>query len=621
MTRSILFRFLFIGLSIFAIPGLALHAQLADPIMTGGAPIKLETVADGLTAPNWGTVAPGDDNRLFVSDQNGILWAIDLDTGDKSVFADVSGLLVPLGAFGPGSFDERGFLGVAFHPDYAANGRLYTYTSEPVGGEADFSTMPPLTDANHQSVIREWQVPNPMDQSSVVDPSSIREVLRIDEPQFNHNAGALNFGPDGMLYIALGDGGGRDDEGVGHGESGNAQDPSNPLGSILRIDPLGSNSANGQYGIPADNPFVGQPGFVDEIFAYGFRNPFRFSFDMERGDLYVGDVGQDDLEEVDVVVAGGNYGWNVKEGSFCFDPAGADPGFAFEQYPCPNEPPGLIDPIAEYNTADSLDSNEDGRAVVGGFVYRGSEIPPLVGRYVFGDYSRFTESGVPNNDGRLFFLNKKNVVGKNQIKTSKIQEFQIADQDRLGLAVLGFGQDTHGEIYVLGNETGVPFGAGDDLDIPTGVVLRIAKANPGSAQTTSNSSRNFSAHLSGREQNPPLDTRAQGQAIFQLSKDGTELAFKVIVANIDNVIGAHIHLAPAEQNGPIVLPLLGNPFIPDPGVTVNGILVEGTATAADVSGPLAGDLAALIAAMRAGNTYVNVHTVEFRGGEIRGQID
>jgi glucose/arabinose dehydrogenase len=617
MVRSIFFRSVYIFLAVIALPGITL-GQLADPIMTGGAPIKLETVAEGLTAPNWGTFAPGDSGRLFVTDQNGILWAIDLANGNKMVFADLSALLVPLGIAGPGTFDERGLLGVAFHPDYMTNGLLYTYTSEPVDGPADFSTMPLGETANHQSVIKEWQVPNPTDPASAVDPTSVRELLRIDQPQFNHNAGALNFGPDGMLYISLGDGGGRDDEGVGHATNRNGQDPSNPLGAILRIDPMGSNSANGQYGIPADNPFVGQPGFVDEIFAYGFRNPFRFSFDMEKGDLYVGDVGQDDIEEVDVVVAGGNYGWNIKEGSFCFDPNGPDPGFAFDQDPCPNEPPGLIDPIAEYNTADSLDDNEDGRAVVGGFVYRGTAIPSLVGRYVFGDFSRFTEAGVPNNDGSLFFLSKKNVVGKKQIKTSKIQEFQIADRDRLGLAVLGFGQDASGEVYVLGNETGVPFGTGPDLDIPTGVVLRIAPATGSSSDPQE--SRNFRAHLSGREQNPPLDTRAQGQAIFQLSKDGTELAFKVIVAKIDNVIGAHIHLAPAGQNGPIVLPLLGNPFIPDPGVTVNGILVEGTATAADVGGPLAGDLDALIAAIRAGDTYVNVHTVEFRPGEIRGQI-
>jgi hypothetical protein len=131
---------------------------------------------------------------------------------------------------------------------------------------------------------------------------------------------------------------------------------------------------------------------------------------------------------------------------------------------------------------------------------------------------------------------------------------------------------------------------------------------------------NFRAHMSGSDQVPQIDTLAQGQAIFKLSADGTGLEFRVIVANIDNVIGAHIHLAPAGENGPIVLPLLGNPFIPDPGVTVNGILVMGFATAADVSGPLAGNLDALVEAMESGNTYVNVHTVEFRPGEIRGQI-
>jgi glucose/arabinose dehydrogenase len=451
--------------------GSVAHAEpglLADVILKGDKMIGLELVASGLTAPNYGTSAPGDSGRLFVADQDGILWAIDLESGDKSVFADLSGLLVPLGAFGPGTFDERGLLGVAFHPDYMTNGLLYTYTSEPVSGAADFSTVPTPDEANHQSVIREWQVPSPGDPASVVDPASARELLRIDQPQFNHNGGALNSGPDGMLYIALGDGGGRDDEGFGHGMSGNSQNVTNPLGSILRVDPLGSNSANGQYGVPADNPFVGIPGVVEETFAYGFRNPFRFSFDMERGDLYAGDVGQDDLEEVDVVVAGGNYGWNLKEGSFCFDPNGAGPGFAFFAEPCPFEPPGLIDPVAEYNTSDSLLENEDGRAVIGGFVYRGSAIPGLVGRYIFGTFSQFTESGI-NNAGRLFYLNKKNIVGQTFIKTSKIFEFTLYGQDALDLSLLGFGQDAHGELYVLGNEVGVPFEN-------TGVVLKIVPA-------------------------------------------------------------------------------------------------------------------------------------------------
>ncbi len=459
-----------IGVLLFATIAYAAPGLLADPVRTSRKTIRLETVATGLTAPNWGTYAPGDNGRLYVSDQAGTLWSIDLATGDKSVFLDVSDRLVPLGAFGEGTFDERGFLGVAFHPHYQMNGLLYTYTSEPVSGPADFSTMPPGVEANHQSVVTEWQVPDPSDPNSVVDPTSARVLFTVDEPQFNHNAGALNFGHDDMLYIALGDGGGADDDNaVGHGTSGNGQDPSNVLGSILRIDPQGSNSANGNYGIPADNPFVGQAGYAEEIFAYGFRNPFRFSVDMATGDLYAGDVGQNDLEEVDVVVAGGNYGWNIKEGSFCFDTNGSDRGFAFAQDPCPNEPDNLIDPVAEYNTSESLDENIDGRAVVGGFVYRGSAIPPLVGRYIFGDFSRFTDTGV-NNDGRLFFLNKKDIVGKNRIKTSKVFEFQIAGQDALGLSLLGFGEDSSGELYVLANEVGVPFGT-------TGVVLKIVPAH------------------------------------------------------------------------------------------------------------------------------------------------
>jgi len=424
-------------------------------IRSSGQSVRLVEVASGLTAPNWGTFAPGDRDRLFVVDQNGILWAIDLATGDKGVFLDLSDRLVALGAFGPGSFDERGFLGAAFHPDYRDNGLLYTYISEPVGPAADYSTIPPGGMAHHQSVILEWFVPDPADPAAVVDPTSARELLRVDQPQFNHNAGALNFGPDGMLYIAFGDGGAADDQdgqpslggpAIGHGPNGNGQNPSTPLGSLLRIDPLGMDSTNGQYGIPPDNPFVGQEGFLDEIYAYGFRNPFRFSFDMRSGTLFLADVGQNDIEEVNVVVAGGNYGWRHKEGSFFFVPNGPDPGFVTEVDP--GVPPGLIDPIAEYD-------HDEGVAVVGGFVYQGRQVPALRGRYIFGEFAqRFS------NDGRLFYLSRNN----------RIREFKLFDRDALNLSLLGFGQDADGEVYVLANATGTPFG-------DTGVVLRIAPRN------------------------------------------------------------------------------------------------------------------------------------------------
>jgi glucose/arabinose dehydrogenase len=332
-----------------------------------------------------------------------------------------------------------------------------------VNGAADFSTMPPLTVANHQSVVREWHVNDPTNPASVVDPLSARVVLRIDEPQFNHNGGGLNFGPDGMLYISIGDGGAADDQdgeatesgpAVGHGPNGNGQNLGSILGKILRIDVSGSNSANGKYGIPADNPFVGQVGALGEIFAYGFRNPFRFSFDRTMGDLWVGDVGQNSIEEVDVVRGGGNYGWRIKEGSFFFDPNGTDPGFVTKMKPG-GVPSDLIRPVSQYD-------HDEGIAIIGGFLYRGSAIPELQGRYVFGDLARHFAS-----DGRLFFLKRKNVVRNNgRVGRSVPAEFLLDGQPALGLFLLGFGEDASGELYVLANGTGTPGGT-------TGVILKI----------------------------------------------------------------------------------------------------------------------------------------------------
>ena len=427
---------------------------LEDPIPAtvkeGRIQIKLETVATGLTAPNWGINSPADRQRIFVTDQDGILWAIKLDTGEKKVFLDVSDRLVSLGIAGPDTFDERGLLGVAFHPKYRKNGLLYTYTSEPVTAAADFTTIPDGEEANHQSVITEWTVPNPKNRDSVVDPASARILLRIDQPQFNHDGGAIDFGPDKLLYIALGDGGGADDEGIGHSSVGNGLDLTNVLGTILRINPLGSDSKNGEYGIPRKNPFVGHNTIPNEIYAYGFRNPFRMSFDRKGGYLYVGDVGQNDIEEIDIVKKGGNYGWPAKEGTFFFDPNGADRGFVTRN--ARGLPPGMVDPVAQYD-------HDEGLAVIGGFVYRGESIPRLHGRYVFGDFSQ----NFLGNDGRLFYL-----VGPPL--RSRVLEFRLTDRTELGLTLLGFGQDADGELYVLGNTTGVPFGE-------TGVVLKITPKN------------------------------------------------------------------------------------------------------------------------------------------------
>jgi glucose/arabinose dehydrogenase len=464
------------------------------PIHPGGMRIGLEAVASGMTAPLKGVAAPGEPSRLYVHEQTGKLWAVNLATGAKTLFLDVGARLVTLGVLGPNTFDERGLIGVAFHPDYASNGKLYTYTSEPNAGPPTFpTTMPAGSTPDHQNVIAEWQANEPGNPAAGVDPASRRELIRVDWPQFNHDAGDINFGPDGMLYIPMGDGGGADDADgqlftvatgslppvdapiVGHQGDGNAQKLNTPLGKILRIDVNGNNSANGAYGIPADNPFVGQAGAVAEIYALGFRNPFRLSFDSASGALFVGDVGQNDIEEVDIVVSGGNYGWNKKEGSLFFVINGNDEGFATTTPPAV-VPTGLIDPIAQYDT------HHEGHSVIGGFVYHGERIPQLKDRYVFGEFSRvFNFPSGPHNFGRLLYVQQKKESPGKLLNVQELGGFADAIAS-LGLAtgtgacngrfpptlaVLGMGQDAAGELYVTGNISGLPFGTG-------GVVLRLA---------------------------------------------------------------------------------------------------------------------------------------------------
>jgi glucose/arabinose dehydrogenase len=450
--------------------GAQLPAPLADPIPApiprSDVAVALETVMSGLVSPVAAAVAPGERDYLYVADQAGQVWRIrtvhlgDADSGlglglrYAELFLDVSNLLVsPLG-LGPRRLDERGLLGIAFHPQFRINGLFYTFTSQPVKDHPDFSTMPPGVAPDSQSVVTEWRVQRPGRYNSSVDLTSPRELMRIDKPQPQHNGGALAFGADQMLYVSVGDGGGANDEGVGHAPEGNAQSlaPGNVLGKILRIDPLGRNSANGQYGIPPDNPFVGKAG-ADEILAYGFRNPFRMSIDQD-GRIIVGDVGQGSIEEVNVVTAGGNYGWPVKEGSFLFDPAGTAPGGpGFVVADSPGLPATLIDPIAQYDHTDNAQVNR--AAVIGGYVYHGDRLPQLRDRYVFGDYSG---RGGPSPQGNLF------VIGRN----NQIENLVPTNRNPFDLAVLGFGQDERGELYVLANGTGSLLGN-------TGVVMKLVR--------------------------------------------------------------------------------------------------------------------------------------------------
>jgi glucose/arabinose dehydrogenase len=421
--------------------------------------IGLQTIASGFTAPVGGVAAPGDPEHLYVVDQIGIVHQVKLANGQKSPFLNVQELLVPLGIRALGGYDERGLLGLAFHPDFATNHLFYTFTTEKPG-VPDFRSTP----VDHDNVIREW---------NTTAPGVSRVVVRIANPQFNHTGGAIAFGPDRMLYIALGDGGGEDDQdcqiGVdgtvteGHGALGTGQDPQSILASILRINPnpnapAGALSANRQYRIPLDNPgsirfASGRAHVAPEVWAKGLRNPFRFSFDARTARLIAGDVGQDDIEEIDIIRKGGNYGWRVKEGNFLFDPRGCEiMGFATDGRAV-RESPGFprfaIDPIAQYH-------HNQGIAVIGGFVYRGSAIPQLSGKYVFGDYSK--DSAKPR--GTLFHLASPDSDGLNRVE-------QLGD--RLDIFVLGFGQDLAGEIYVLGNVTGIPAGK-------TGLMKKIVRS-------------------------------------------------------------------------------------------------------------------------------------------------
>ena len=340
-------------------------------------------------------------------------------------------------------FDERGLLGLAFHPDFSNNGKLYTFTSESISASADFA-QPPVDPLTHQSVIAEWQVDD--GNANAVDVTSRKELIRIDNPQFNHNGGAISFGHDGNLYIAIGDGGTGNDVAPGHTPViGNGQDSSKVLGTILRIDVDETNSANGQYGIPGDNPFTLDTGAPDEVYATGFRNPYRIIFDSDTGELIAGDVGQQAIEGVDIVPPGGNFGWNAKEGSFAFNAADGTVSDDLSGTLL-----GLNDPVLEYD-------HDEGISVIGGFVYRGSAIPELEGKYVFGDFSL----GFQTPGGRLFY---------GDLGTSLIQEFMIGLDDRaLGLFVKRFGQDADGELYVLAD---LCLGANSNL----GEVLKIVAA-------------------------------------------------------------------------------------------------------------------------------------------------
>ena len=461
-----------LALSVFTGAAFAQHVKIEDPIPglipANPTQVHLETMLTGLVSPVSGAAAPGVRDRIFILDQIGKVWSLKVygpDRGQATLFLDVSSRMVPVGLFKPLNYDERGLLGLAFHPDFQRNGLFYTFTSNPASGHSpDFSTsseprvpFDPVDEVEEQSVITEWRMEHPGNNDSAVDLGSAREILRIAKPQFNHNGGTLAFGPGKLLYISIGDGGNANDEGPGHVAGGNGQSlgAGNVLGKILRINPLGRNSANGKYGIPLSNPFVRKTG-ADEIFAYGFRNPYRMSFDSETGELWVGDVGQNDIEEIDIVRRGGNFGWPIKEGTFLFDNGASLPEpHAFVYQDSPGLPVGLIDPIAQYDHVDGEGAPETRVAIVAAFVYHGQNIEALEGRFIFGDYSAEIGEAAA---GHMFVLDSNN----------QVTELMADNRNPLALAVLGWVQDRRGEIYLLANGTGTLNGA-------TGMVMKLER--------------------------------------------------------------------------------------------------------------------------------------------------
>jgi glucose/arabinose dehydrogenase len=427
-------------------------------------PVRLDPVSQGEIVSPVGITHAGDGtNRLFVTDQRGTIHVIQDGSVVDTPFLDIESRLVPERQ----GFDERGLLGLAFHPNFGQAGttgadRFYVYYSAP---QPNGNPDDPVNPVDHQSIIAEYAVTAL--GSNVADPNSERILLAFDEPQFNHNGGHLGFGPDNMLYITTGDGGGGGDNEPGHtgggpddpaGGLGNAQDRTNLLGKVLRIDVNGTNGASGEYGIPNDNPFAGAGGGVrEEIYAYGLRNPWRATFDNGPGGtdrLIVADVGQGAVEEINIIESGENYGWRIKEGTFDFDATVS---------PDPDVP--LIDPVAEYAHPGANNGLlEVGLSVTGGVVYRGSDFPALDGKYIFGDWS--TSFGTPNGT----------LLGMEETSPGEfdLSVLSVVGGNPIGEYILAFGLDENGEAYVATKLAAAPSGLDPATGLPSGAIYRIA---------------------------------------------------------------------------------------------------------------------------------------------------
>ncbi|MGV8880486.1 MAG: PQQ-dependent sugar dehydrogenase [Sphingobacteriaceae bacterium] len=336
-------------------------------------------------------VFPGN-GEMWVTEQDGKIWAIKDGQRSPVPIMDLGSKIVKL----HNGYEERGLLGITLHPDFKTNKKFYVFYSRPAESKS----------FNHTAVVAEYK----LSQQGQIDPQSGKIILTLDEPDGNHNGGCLKFGPDGYLYISFGDGGGQHDQ---HGEIGNGQNLNTLLGKILRIDI----NTDEPYKIPADNPFVAKPNVKPEIWAYGFRNPYRFSFDKVSKQLFAGEVGQDLWEEIDIVKKAGNYGWKIVEGTHCHNNNNTPDNNC--------DVKGIIMPIDEY-------SHSVGVSVMGGYVYNGNKIPMLKSKYIFADWT-----------GPVFYL--QNAGAKWSRGRITLQSFPD------NAKITGINEDLDGELYLLTN--------------------------------------------------------------------------------------------------------------------------------------------------------------------------
>ena len=412
----------------------------------GKSGVALKLVTTNLTAPS--ILTDFDGKRVLVAEQVGPIHLMTPD-GQLKPFADFTSKL----KINFGKFDERGVLGLALHPKFAANRKFYVcYSAEKRAG------VPAAWD--HTMNLSEFTA-----KGDTADLGTERILLQIDEPYFNHNGGRIAFGPDGFLYLGSGDGGhkndlNKEDADKARGPHGNGQDLNTLLGKILRID-VDKPAAGKLYGIPQDNPFA-KGGGLPEIYAWGIRNPWGMSFDRGgQRELFEVEVGQSRWEEVNIIVKGGNYGWNLREGAEWFNPKKElaplekpyfDPGNA-----------KLVDPILVYENVAAFPQTGKGKSVTGGYVYRGKALPQLTGKYIFADWSK--HFALPQ--GVLFAATK----GADSKWTLAQLEPESHSGPSIGAFVWAFGEDKDGELYLLTNQTGA-------LGNKSGKIWKLVKSTP-----------------------------------------------------------------------------------------------------------------------------------------------